>query len=157
MVENFGIYLIKEEFYGIANWAEYKIPIKTGRPIMILVIESKEFPEGLICIPLTKDDDKDGKIKRLAAKRPDFIHNVEINYYDSYLLIQNMYVIHKSFIGEPYTLNGIPFKIKNLEIQAVIMKKVKKVDQLLNKGIIQYVPREEVYRIQMKYLDEEMK
>ncbi|WP_203245943.1 hypothetical protein [Sporosarcina beigongshangi] len=153
MIENFGIYMIKEEFYKIFNWEEYKIPIKADRPMLILIIENKNFPEGLICIPITKDDDKNGKISNLADKRPDFIHNVEINHYNSYLLIQNMYIIHKSFIGDPYTLNGIPFEIKNPKVQAIIKKKVNKVDQLLKRGVIQYVPREEVYQIQMNYLN----
>ncbi|KHF29901.1 hypothetical protein LR68_01380 [Anoxybacillus sp. BCO1] len=87
-------------------------------------------------------------------KRPDFIHPIKINRYDSYLLIQNMYVIHKQFIGQPYTLNDVPFEIKNTKLRGEIMKKVKKVDALLKQGIIHYVPREKVFEIQLKYLEE---
>ncbi|WP_013401938.1 hypothetical protein ACNR9V_20220 (plasmid) [Parageobacillus thermoglucosidasius] len=58
MSENFKIYFIKEEFFSIMDWAQYKIPIKEKRPVLILVIEKEEFPDGLFCIPITKDDDK---------------------------------------------------------------------------------------------------
>ncbi|AEH49794.1 MULTISPECIES: hypothetical protein [Anoxybacillaceae] len=154
MSENFKIYFIKEEFFSITDWAQYKIPIKEKRPVLILVIEKEEFPDGLFCIPITKDDDKNRKIKALSMKRPDFIHPIKINRYDSYLLIQNMYILHKEFLGEQYTLNGVPFEIKNTKIQREIMKKVKKVDALLKRGIINYVPREKVFEIQLKYLEE---
>ncbi|WP_245191128.1 hypothetical protein [Anoxybacillus suryakundensis] len=151
MSEHFKIYFIKEEFFSITDWSQYKVPIKKKRPMLILVIEKEEFPDGLFCIPITKDDDKNEKIKSLSMKRPDFIHPIKINRYDSYLLIQNMYIIHKQFIGQPYTLNDVPFEIKNTKIQREIMKKV---DALLKQGIIHYVPREKVFEIQLKYLEE---
>ncbi|MGG6432225.1 hypothetical protein ACPF7I_04695 [Anoxybacillus sp. D401a] len=154
MSEHFKIYFIKEEFFSITDWAQYKVPTKEKRPMLILVIEKEEFPDGLVCIPITKDDDKNGKIKALSMKRPDFIHPIKINRYDSYLLIQNMYIIHKEFIGQPYTLNDVPFEIKNTKLRKEIMKKVKRVDALLKQGIIHYVPREKVFEIQLKYLEE---
>lgn len=70
------------------------------------------------------------------------------------MIVQNMYILHKEFLGEQYTLNGVPFEIKNTKIQREIMKKVKKVDALLKRGIINYVPREKVFEIQLKYLEE---
>ncbi|MCL9662059.1 hypothetical protein L2089_15300 [Paenibacillus hunanensis] len=150
---NFKLYLLSEEFHSICDWRNYNMSSGKGRPMLILVITDEQYPDAVCCIPISKDNDKDDKYKKLADKRPTNVHFLGLNKYDDYLLIQNMFYVRKEFIGSAFTINDIPAEIKNEQTKSDIMKKVKKMDILLKTGKVNgFVPRKEVYDIQVQYL-----
>lgn len=149
----FKVFKLTEEFHSICDWRDYKIPISKDRPGLLLIVEDEKYPDSFCCIPITKDDDKNQKYKNLMEKKPDQVHPIHINEYDSYLLIQNMFYVRKEFIGAPFTVNSVQTEVKNETIQADIIKKVNKMNALFKHGRFSYfVPREEVYKIQQDYL-----
>jgi hypothetical protein len=149
----FKVFKLTEEFHSICDWREYKIPISKHRPGLLLIIEDEKYPDSFCCIPITKDDDKDQKYKKLMEKKPHQVHPIHINEYDSYLLIQNMFYVRKEFVGAPFTVNNIHTEVKNETIQSDIIKKVNKMNALFKHGRCQYfVPRERVFAIQQEYL-----
>ncbi|TEB06167.1 hypothetical protein Psch_03211 [Pelotomaculum schinkii] len=154
MVENYKIYLLTSEFHQICDWRSYKITTHGSRPVMILVIEEHNYPDCYCCIPISKDDDKNVKYKNLFddPKKTDLVYPININKYDNYLLIQNMFYVRKEFIGDPFKVNGKEIVVLNPKRKSEILKRVQKLDILMNKGIISYVPREKVYDIQISYL-----
>ncbi|ARU60664.1 hypothetical protein CBW65_05880 [Tumebacillus avium] len=155
MATKFKVYKLSKEFYQVCDWSVYNIPVKNGRPTLLLVLNDEKFPDSYCCIPISKDDDKNGKYRELSRTKKDLVHHVpEISKYDNYLLIQNMFFVHKDFIGDPFEVEGIEVEIKNEKRQREITKKVKKVDALLKKGTLKYVPREEVFKRQLQYLEE---
>jgi hypothetical protein len=155
---NFKFFLLSDEFHNICDWQRYQIPIKKNRPALILAIEDLDDPDKFLCIPISKDDDKNNKYANLMSSKPDLVHPVEeINTYDNYLLIQNMFYIRKEFIGEPFIVDGVQSEIKKDSLKRAIVKKVKKVDALINRGVLNYVPREEVFNKQLLYLENRTK
>lgn len=156
MSENFKVYLLSPDFHGICDWSIYKIPTKENRPVILLAIEAIEdqrYPDSLCCIPISKDDDKDDKYKKLFERKPDLVHPIAINEYDNYLLIQNMFYVKKEFIGAPFLVNGIHSEIKDNLLKKTISKKAKKINALINLGKLNYVNREEVYRLQVEFIN----
>lgn len=119
----FKVFKLTEEFHSICDWREYKIPLSKQRPGLLLIIEDENYPDSFCCIPITKDDDKNEKYKNLMVKRPDQVHPIHINEYDSYLLIQNMFFVRKEFIGEPFTVKNIQTEVKNEAAKTEILKK----------------------------------
>lgn len=157
--ESFKVFLLSSEFYSICDWGNYKIPIKQNRPVLILAIEDSTNPDIVNCIPISKDDDKNDKYKNLSASKPDLVHPLDdINHYDNYLLIQNMFYLRKEFIGAPFIVDGSHSEIKKEALKRAITKKVKKLDALFKRGSLKgFVPRQEVYDLQLQYLEKKEK
>lgn len=151
---NFKLFKIKEEFFEITNWQPYNIITDAERPTIMLAIEIATYPNTYCCIPLSKDNDKDNKYAKLSVDKPDLVHHVEtLPEYDSYLLIQNMFFLRKEFFGGPYVgEGGVQLVIE--DEQDVILKKIRKVDALMNRGKLLYVPRETVFEIQSTYIND---
>lgn len=126
MVLNFHLYKISPAFFSITDWSKEKIHIKDNRPNLILTIENKEYPDCVFCIPISKDDDKSNKYKKILQKHPDNVHPLSFNQYDSYALIQNFFALRKEFIGDPFTVNSIHVSIPDNNIQKQIQKKCNK-------------------------------
>ncbi|MBB6175965.1 hypothetical protein HNQ82_000776 [Anoxybacillus tengchongensis] len=42
MSEHFKIYFIKEEFFSITDWSQYKVPIKKKRSMLIIQLKYLE-------------------------------------------------------------------------------------------------------------------
>lgn len=151
----FKVFKLTQEFYSVCNWRDYKIPLSDQRPGLLLVFEDTKYSDALCCIPISKDDDKNQKYKNLLQKKPNNVHPINMNQYDNYLLIQNMFYVKKEFIGAPFTVKGIQIEIKNTTSRQEILKKVSAIDALIKAGKLPYfVPREEVYEIQVKYLND---
>lgn len=156
MVDEFKLYLLTEEFHEICDWQKYKMT--TGnkgekRPTLLLLMDSlnEDYPDSWCCIPISKDDDKDEKYLKLSTSKPDLVHRLnKFNRYDNYLLIQNMFYVRKEFIGLPFTVNDVHVEIK--KERRDIERKIKKVDSLIKRGVLKYINREEVYKIQVQYL-----
>jgi hypothetical protein len=154
----FKVFKLTQEFHSLCNWRDYKIPISEQRPGLLLVFEDAKYPNALCCIPISKDDDKDQKYRKLLQTKPNNVHPINMNQYDNYLLIQNMFYVRKEFIGDPFTVKGIQIEIKNAASRQEILKKVSTIDALIRGGKLPYfVPREEVYALQVKYLDDNKK
>ena len=152
MADNFKIYLLTPEFQQICDWSMYKIPIVENRPVMILVIQDYNYPNCFCCIPISKDDDKKDKYKNLSIKKPDLVYPININRYDNYLLIQNMFYVREEFVGTPFLENGLEIEILNVNHRKQILNRARKLDALMKHGKITYVPREKVYDMQISYL-----
>lgn len=151
----YKVFKLTQEFHSICDWSIYKILISEQRPGLILVLEDAKYPDALCCIPISKDDDKRQKFRNLLLSKPDNVHPIKMNQYDNYLLIQNMFYVRKEFIGPPFTVKGIQVEVKNTTVKEDIMKKVKTIDALIKTGKLPYfVPREQVYDIQVKYLED---
>jgi hypothetical protein len=128
--------------------------VKTNRPVILLTIVDPTYPGALCCIPISKDDDKNGKYRNLSQRKPDLVQSIDINEYDNFLLIQNMFYIRKEFVGEPFTVNGVHTEIKDRNLQRTISQKVAKLNALMNQGKLSFVDRKEVYEIQVQHLKE---
>lgn len=154
---NFKLFKIKDEFFEITDWKPYQIRMSPKRPSAVLAIEVESYPNTYCCIPLSKDNDKDKKYHNLSINKPDLVHAVQtLPEYESYLLIQNMFYLRKEFLGAPYIGKDGEQLIIEVE-QEEILKKVRKIDALLNRGKINYVPRETVFNIQRTYLNDKKK
>ena len=152
MSESFKLYTLSKEFYSICDWQSYKIPVKDDRPVLVLTIEDPDYPDCMRCIPISKDDDKNNKYKNLSQEKPDLVQHITINQYDNYLLIQNMFIVRKEYIGAPFLVNNVHSEIKKDVLKRTIIKKVGKVEALIKKGKLKYVPIKEVYNIQLEHI-----
>lgn len=149
----YKVFKLSREFHQICDWRNYKIPLSEQRPGLLMVIEDSSYPDSVCCIPISKDDNKANKYRDIMIKHPDQVHPINMNQYDNYLLIQNMFYVRKEFIGSPFTVNNVHVEVKNTTQQEEILKKVKKMDALMKNGIVsRFVPRQQVYDIQMQYL-----
>lgn len=155
MSEHFKVFLLSQQFYAVCDWSVHKIPIRDKRPGLLLTIEDAQYPNSLCCIPISKDDDKNDKYKKILRGKPDLVHPVDINQYDNYLLIQNMFYIRREFVGDPFIVNGIQAEITRDAVKKEILRKVRKVDALINQGRLSFVPRGLVYKIQEEFLTAE--
>lgn len=93
MKNEFKLFKVKAEFFEIMDWEPYKVTVKDSRPTLILVIENKDFPYSMYCLPITSE--KNGKWKRRNKKSPDLTHYVKFSKHESYILIQNFFFFKK--------------------------------------------------------------
>lgn len=122
-LKDFHLYKINEEFYNITNWKNHKVRIKNGRPNLILILENQKYPDSVLCIPISKDDNKQKKYKKVMRKHPNNVHPLTFNQYDNYALIQNSFFLRKEFVDAPFTVNGIHVEIVDKNVQRIINQK----------------------------------
>lgn len=153
-LKNFHVYKISEEFYNITNWQEYKVHVKSERPNLVLLLEYEEYPDSVLCIPISKDDDKRRKYYRIMQRHPNNVHPLDFNQYDNYALIQNAFFINKRFIDDPFTVNEVHVKVIDHNLQDDIMKKFRSLYAIYkSRGpLLIQVDYDIVYNIQNEYI-----
>lgn len=153
-LKHFHLYKITEEFYEITNWQDYKISVKPERPNIILVLVYEQYPDSVLCIPISKDDDKRGKYNRIMGKHPKNVHPLDFNQYENYALIQNSFFLRKEFVGEEFTVNEEHVKIIDNKTQKNVEKKFKSLYAIYrHQGPLDIqVDFDTVYNIQNEYI-----
>lgn len=154
MIESYQFYLLKDDFYSVFDWSTLKVMSKRGRPTMVMCIEYVHQKDFYCCIPISKDENKSGKFENLAKTKPDLVHYYPIDNKQSYLLIQNLFFVHKDFLGSKYCINEIPFIILDATKKREIKKKINKVLALINNKRISYVDLNQVIKIQKNYIEQ---
>lgn len=155
MFINYSLYKIKQEFFDVnPEWSDYKITLKSDRPTLIVVLDTDVESDYLVCIPISKDDDKSGKYGNILRRHPNNVEPLDFNQYDNYALIQNFFYIRKEFVGEEFTVNDIHVSIVDTNKQKAILRKINVLKARYEHGnpLFLQVDLEEVKKIQEEYL-----
>lgn len=157
-LKHFHVYRISEEFYSITNWEDYKVHIKSNRPNLILVIEYEEYPDSVLCIPISKDDDKKRKYYNIMKRYKNNVHPLDFNQYDNYALIQNSFFLNKRFVDGIFTVNGVHVEVIDNNTQSDIMQKFESLYAIYkHRGPLPIqVDYDVVYSIQKEYISQSL-
>lgn len=155
MVSDFHLYKISPDFFTITDWSKEKVHLKDNRPNLILVVEHKDYPDCVCCIPISKDDEKNGKYASVAKRYPNNVHSLKFNQYDNYALIQNFFFLRKEFVNDPFLVRKLHVSIPDNNTQKEINKKIGIFLAMYkaNKAIPIQVDLDKVLQIQNDYLN----
>lgn len=141
MIEKHGFYIIKDEFFEIANDKYLRHNKGEDRPHYYCVRDSEDG--FLWVIPLSKRVEKYKNIikERESKNLPcDILHIAKLaNGKESVFLIQDIFPITEEYIDREYTLFNKPYVLKNEKLIKIIERKANKIIGLLKKNI-QYMP-----------------
>ena len=158
MVE-FGLYIIKDDFFKKYNDKYLKGNKKENRPHYCCFKDSYN-DELFWVIPLSHQVNKYKKLMQQAQnknQRCDKIHILKMAGGESVFLIQDMFPITDKYIEREYTLNSIPFVIKNPDDIAELTKKSKRILRLIYRNV-KYMPTQaNVLKIKEELLKEQPK
>lgn len=156
IMENYGCYIIKDDFFNTYDDPYLKGNKKGNRPHYCCFKDKDN--EGLFwVIPMSHQIDKYEKLidKRLKQNKPcDIVHIIKINNAKSVLLIQDMFPIIEKYIERPYTINSIPLVIKNSKDINEINKKAKNIFRLINRKTAFNPTQPDVLRIKEQLIEE---
>lgn len=155
-MENYGCYIIKNEFFRSYNDAYLKGNKDENRPHYCCFAD-KNNNKLFWVIPMSHRIEKYEKLiqKRKSENKPcDIVHIITINKQKSVMLIQDMFPITEQYIERPYTINSIPLIIKNKNDIENINKKAKNIYRLIHRGVIFNPTQPNVLFIKQKLIDE---
>lgn len=157
-LKQFHVYKLSEEFYSITNWEDYKVHVKSNRPNLILVLEYEEYPDSVLCIPISKDDDKKRKYYNIMRRYKNNVHPLDFNQYDNYALIQNSFFLSKRFVGGNFTVNGVHVEVIDNNTQSDIIQKFESLYAIYkHRGPLSIqVDYDVVYNIQKEYISQNL-
>lgn len=70
---------MKKAFFKVTDWKIHKVHLKSNRPNLVIIIEYETFPNCVLCIPVSKDDDKHKKYLRVMSKHANNVHPLTFN------------------------------------------------------------------------------
>lgn len=155
-LKHFHVYKVSEEFYNITNWQNYKVHLKPERPNLVLLLEYEEYPDSVLCIPISKDNGKNRKYYNIMQRHKNNVHPLDFNQYDNYALIQNSFFLKKRFIEGAFTVNGVHVEVVDNNTQNEIIKKFESLYAIYkHRGPLPIqVDYDIVYNIQNEYISQ---
>ena len=155
-MEQYGCYIIKEEFFHKFNYIDLKGNKDEHRPHYCCFSDPNN-DKLLWVIPMSHKIEKFEKLiaSRTQENRPcDIVEIIKINNNKSAMLMQDMFPITEKYIARPYTINNIPLVIKNEQQISIINKKAKNILRLINRHVKVNPTQPDVLKIKEVLLEE---